>query len=80
MIRVLRQTSCPNFPNKTSRDDQNFDSNIINFGITEEVQLEDVEEDEMEDECNVKNKEQNAVTEKSWIVRMVRLVSGGNNI
>ena len=80
MIRVLRQTSCPNFPNKTSRDDQNFDSNIINFGITEEVQLEDVEEDEMEDECNVKNKEQNAVTEKSWIFRIVRLVSGGTNI
>ena len=80
MIRVLRQTSCPNFPNKTSRDYRSLDSNIINFGITEEIQLEDVEEDEMEDECNVKNKEQNAVTEKSWIVRMVRLVSGGNNI
>ena len=80
MIRVLRQTSCPNFPNKTSRDYQSRDCNIINFGITEEVQLEDVEEDEMEDECNVKNKEQNAVTEKSWIFRIVRLVSGGTNI
>ena len=80
MIRVLRQTSCPNFPNKSSRDYRSLDSNIINFGITEEVQLEDVEEDDTEDKYNVKNKEQNAVKEKSWIVRMVRLVSGGNNI
>ena len=79
MIRVLRQTSCPNFSNKTSRDYRSLDSNIINFGITEEVQLEDMAED-TEDKYNEKNKEQNAVTEKSWIVRMVRLVSGGNNI
>ena len=79
MIRVLRQTSCPNFPYKTSCDDRSLDSNIINFGIAEEIQLEDVEED-TEDKYNGKNKEQNAVTEKSWIIRMVRLVSGGNNI
>ena len=79
MIRVLRQTSCPNFPNKTSRDNRSLDSNIINFGITEEVQLEDMAED-TEDKYNEKNKEQNAVTEKSWIFRIVRLVSGGNNI
>ena len=79
MIRVLRQTSCPNFSNKTSRDYRSLDSNIINFGITEEVQLEDMAED-TEDKYNEKNKEQNAVTEKSWIFRIVRLVSGGNNI
>ena len=79
MIRVLRQTSCPNFSNKTSRDYRSLDSNIINFGITEEVQLEDMAED-TEDKYNEKNKEQNAVTEKSWIFRIVRLVSGGTNI
>ena len=79
MIRVLRQTSCPNFPDKSSCDYRSLDSNIINFGIAEEIQLEDVEED-TEDKYNGKNKEQNAVTEKSWIIRMVRLVSGGNNI
>ena len=45
-----------------------------------EKSSEDVEEDDTEDKYNVKNKEQNAVKEKSWIVRMVRLVSGGNNI